>query len=91
MNPDDYWKKKERHIPEYVTTEPSYTKKRNPTMNKQKLELMSMEQLSRLARNEGEDHALRYQALEMLNRRERKFFGGYAPIGMSPKNYVEGL
>jgi hypothetical protein len=61
-------------------------------MNKQKLELMSMEELSRLANNEGEDHALRCQALEMLNRRERRYFGHCYPGNVCRVyNYAKGL
>jgi hypothetical protein len=56
-----------------------------------KLESMSMEELNRLARNQGEDRALRHQALELLNRRERSFFSQHAPIGRNPMNYAEGL
>jgi hypothetical protein len=56
-----------------------------------KLELMSMEQLSRLANNQGEDKALRHQALEMLNRRERRYFGKHYHYSSRVLNYAEGL
>jgi hypothetical protein len=67
--------------------------RKNNTMNTPpKLELMSMEQLSRLARNQGEDKALRHQALEMLNRRERRYFGHCYPGDVSRVyNYASGL
>jgi len=57
-----------------------------------KLELMSMEQLHRLAQNAGEDKALRHQALEMLNRRERNYFSRHYFTGHGRiLNYAEGL
>jgi len=57
---------------------------------KPKLEFMSMADLDRLARNEGEDKTLRHQALEVLTRRERRLCAG----GSRPSrvyNYAKGL
>lgn len=58
-------------------------------MNK-KLKLMSMEELSRLAKNEGEDETLRHAALDVLHKRERKFAGRIFAGSHAPY-YVPGL
>jgi hypothetical protein len=55
------------------------------------LNLLSMEELSRLAHNEGEDRTLRLMALQALNRREKQYFQRHLPIGQVSKNYVPGL
>ena len=54
---------------------------------------MSMEELSRLAKNEGEDVALRRKAKQTLDERERKYFQRPTLAGLpaAPNNYVPGL
>lgn len=59
-------------------------------MNKN-LKLLSMEDLSRLARNEGEDLELRRTALILLRSRERHFYQKLLHIGNVSNYHVNGL
>jgi 16S rRNA C1402 N4-methylase RsmH len=57
----------------------------------QNLNLLSMEELTRIAKNEGEDISVRRLALQTLNRREKAYFQRHLHIGLVSKNYVPGL
>lgn len=59
-------------------------------MNKQ-LKFLSMEDLSRLARNEGEDLALRREALHMLHSRESWLYQRHLRTGTVSKYYVPNV
>lgn len=56
-----------------------------------KLNLLSMEELTRIAKNEGEDRVLRLMALQTLDRREKAYFQRHLLIGRVSKNHVPGL
>jgi hypothetical protein len=57
----------------------------------QNLNLLSMEELSRLAKNEGEDISVRRAALQTLDRREKTYNQRHLHVGHVSKNYVPGL
>jgi hypothetical protein len=60
-------------------------------MTSQDLYKLSMEELSRLARNEGEDRVLRLIALQTLDRREKQYYQRHLTVGRVSKNYVHDL
>lgn len=60
-------------------------------MTSQQLHLLSMEELTRIARNEGEDRVLRLMALQTLDRREKQYFQRHLHVGLVSKNHVPGL
>jgi hypothetical protein len=60
-------------------------------MNEPKLKMMSMAELSFLAKNEYLDMTLREDALVVLRNREARFYQRHVPIGRVSNYYVPNV